>query len=125
MSPALTRCLSAAGSGFFKEFARAESITDGQGVGESATFELQNRRAARSHVACLHIYQLSRSAWRACTSMTNSSVITMCPQHATGPILHALRAGVDQAIDFETLFAAALLCGIFLRPVDDSYVALL
>ena len=55
----------------------------------------------------------------------HDQLITMCPQHATGPILHALRAGVEQAIDFETLFAAALLCGIFLRPVDDSYAALL
>ena len=73
MSPALTRCLSAAASGFLKEFARAESITDGQGVRESATFELQTGAPARSHVACLHNYQLSRSAWRASPSMTNTS----------------------------------------------------
>ena len=53
MSPALTRCLSAAASGFLKEFARAESITDGQGVGERATFELSSSSDdAAIHAAC-------------------------------------------------------------------------
>ena len=51
----------------------------------------------------------------------HDQLITMCPQHATGPILHALRAGVEQAIDFETLFAAALLYSITGRHGDERF----
>ena len=37
--------------------------------------------------------------------------ITMCPQHAAEPFLPALRAGAEQAVDFEALIAAALQYG--------------
>ena len=47
--------------------------------------------------------------------------ITMCPQHAAEPFLPALRAGAEQAVDFEALIAAALQYGIKGRRVDDSY----
>ena len=55
----------------------------------------------------------------------HNHLITMHPQHAAEPILPALRAGAEHAIDFETLFEAALLYGIIGRPVDDSYSAML
>ena len=55
--------------------------------------------------------------------LQHGQLITIHPQHAAEPILSASRAGVEHAIDFETLFAAALLYNIIGRPVDDSYAA--
>ena len=51
----------------------------------------------------------------------HDQLITMCPQHATEPILPALRAGLEQAVDFEALFAAALQYGIKGRHGDASF----
>ena len=47
--------------------------------------------------------------------------ITMCPQHAAEPFLPALRAGAEQAVDFEALIAAALQYGIKGRHGDASF----
>ena len=54
----------------------------------------------------------------------HDQLITMCPQHAAEPFLPALRAGAEQAVDFEALIAAALQYGIRGRHGDDSYGAM-
>ena len=51
----------------------------------------------------------------------HGQLITIHPQHAAEPILPALRAGVEHAIDFETLFAAALLYSIKGRHGDERF----
>ena len=51
----------------------------------------------------------------------HDQLITMCPQHATEPFSPALRAGAEQAIDFEALIAAALQYGIKGRHGDASF----
>ena len=51
----------------------------------------------------------------------HGQLITIHPKHAAEPILPALRAGVEHAIDFETLFAAALLYSIKGRHGDERF----
>ena len=54
----------------------------------------------------------------------HDQLITMHPQHAAEPILPPLRAGFKHGLDFETLFAAALLHGIHGRPIDEPRSAM-